>query len=130
MMTRPPGRRPSQVLADVRAASTDRMMAKPPGRRPSQVMVDIAPTHIRAPTHMMMAMPPGRRPSQVMVVITSTAAEEEEHGVTGNVAQGSVTLQGSSGGASKGREHRSNSPRKEEDKGKARGRVGEAGEAR
>ena len=100
MMTRPPGRRPSQALADIRGATTDRMMAMPPGRRPSQVMVDIAPTHMRgAPTDKMMA-------------------------------KGSATLQGSSGGTSQGREHRSDSPRKEEDKGRARDRVGEAGGAR
>ena len=41
MISRPPGRRPSQVLVDIGPGSSDRMMSIPPGRPPSQVMAVI-----------------------------------------------------------------------------------------
>ena len=131
MIPRPPGRRPSQVLAGILGTTTDRMMAMPPGRRPSQAMVDITPMDIRGtPTDRMMATPPGRRPSQVMVDISSTAAVEKGQGVKGSAVQRGLALQGSSCGTSQGRAHRSDSPRRGEGKGMARARVGETGEDR
>ena len=96
------------------------MMTRPPGRRPSQVLADIG----RNPNDGMMAMPPGRRPSQVMVEITPTAAMEDGQDAKGSAAQGSLELQRSRGGASQGAAHGSNTPRKGEGKGRARGGEG------
>ena len=100
------------------------MMTRPPGRRPSQVLADIG----RNPTDGMMAMPPGRRPSQVKVEITATAAMEDGQHAKGSAAQRSQDLERSTGGTSQGAAYGSDRPR--EGTGWARGVEGGAGEGR
>ena len=79
---------------------TAAMISRPPGRRPSQVLVDIGP----GSSDRMMSIPPGRPPSQVMAVIMLTAKHDGGQVVRGSAAQGSHTQRRSIGGPSRRQE--------------------------
>ena len=118
MMSIPPGRRPSQVLVDIRPRGTAAMISRPPGRRPSQVLVDIGPRS----SDKMMSIPPGRRPSRVMAVIMLAAEHDGGQVVRGSAAQGSHTQRRSIGGPSRRQELKNAPP--------GRGRGGSGRKAR